>query len=70
VQSSFIIGGVKPLALLILIALQCAGTTAPSDDRYNRRDLYTPEPATDSPETAQQMRPHPSTTAEPKPQFR
>jgi hypothetical protein len=32
VQSSFIIGGVKPLALLILIALQCAGTAAPSDD--------------------------------------
>ncbi|PYK30005.1 MAG: hypothetical protein DME57_08320 [Verrucomicrobia bacterium] len=59
----------KRIALLILIALQSACTTS-TVDRYNRRDLYSPEPEPGSVEAARQLQPHPSRAAIPKPEFR
>jgi len=60
---------VKSIALMCLIALQCACTT-PTTDQYNRRDLYSPEPEPGSAEVTRQLRPHPSPTAIVKPEFR
>jgi len=59
----------KLIALLFLIALQCACTMSPRD-QYNRRDLYSPEPEPGSAEAARQLQPHSFPTPEPKPQFR
>jgi hypothetical protein len=67
--ASFIIAAVKLIALLFLVALQCACTTSPYD-QYNRRNLYSPEPEPGSPEAARQLQPHRLPTPEPKPQFR
>jgi len=67
--ASFIIVAMKLIALLFLVAWQCACTMSPSD-QYNRRDLYSPEPAPNSPEGRRQMIAKPAATPELKPQFR
>jgi len=59
------IPAVKPLALLLVIALQFGCTTL-----ANRRDLYSPQPASDSYEAMRQLRSRPSPAPEAKPQFR
>jgi hypothetical protein len=60
---------VKIFALFVLLALQFGCETA-EVDHYNRRDLYSPEPETRSPEAIRQLQSHPSPTPDPKPQFR
>jgi hypothetical protein len=56
---------VKSLALLFFVALQFGCTTL-----ANHRDLYSPQPAPDSPEARRQLISKPAPTPEPKPQFR
>ena len=66
-RSSFMIGPVKTLGLILVIVLQFGCETTETDS-YNRRDLYSPGPSFNSPETERQIQPSP--TPEPKPQFR
>jgi len=63
----FIIALVKLLALLFLVASQCACTTL-----VNQRDLYSPQPSPDSHEARRQMRmkPQAEPILAPKPEFR
>jgi hypothetical protein len=61
----FIIALVKLLALLFLVASQCACTTL-----VNQRDLYSPQPSPDSHEATREMTAKPAATAAPKPEFR
>jgi hypothetical protein len=63
--AGFMIAFVKRLALLFLVASQCACTTL-----VNRRDLYSPEPSPDSHEAMRQVTAKPAATLAPKPQFR
>jgi len=63
------IGPVKMLVVAILVALQF-GCETTEVDRYNRRDLYSPEPESGSSEANRQLRAPPSPTPEPKPQLR
>jgi hypothetical protein len=62
---------VNLLAPLFLAAFLCSCTTLPNRwDAYNRRDLYSPEPASDSYATMRSVTPVPTATPEPRPQFR
>jgi hypothetical protein len=64
---------VKLLALLLLAASLWSCDTLPNrSDPYNRRDLYSPEPAPGSQEAMRQMRmkPQAEPIPEPKPEFR